>query len=245
MGEKSHHKMIEFLKKLSSRIRKPDEILVISAHWEESVPTLIDPNVHELFYDYYGFPAEAYKIKYPVTGNNTLVKLIQEQLKNKKIDSRIDNKRGIDHGVFIPLILMYPDGDIPVTQLSLIKGLNPGDHILLGEALQSLLTRNILIIGSGFSFHNLGMFSTDMNDVNDKLNNEFQDWLIDVCSKTADLKSRTNALEEWENAPYARYCHPREEHLLPLHVCASIAAVRANVIFDDYIIGKRSVAFEW
>lgn len=140
---------------------------------------------------------------------------------------------------------MYPQADIPCLQLSLLRGLNPSAHIALGKALRGLRNENILVIGSGFSFHNMMAFSWQGIGVPDPANDAFQNWLIEVCTGPLPQLEREQRLIDWEKAPSARYCHPREEHLLPLHVCLGMAEEPAKLIFDDQILGKRSVAFLW
>jgi 4,5-DOPA dioxygenase extradiol len=245
LGDPSHRAMVDFMMQLPSRLRKPDAILVISAHWEESVATLLGAQSPPLFYDYYGFPDEAYEITYPAPGNPGLANRIAGLLNRNNIPARVDPERGFDHGLFIPLKLMYPQADIPSTQLSLLRGLNPDAHIALGKALRELMHENILVIGSGFSFHNMGAFSWQENNTPDPANDAFQNWLIDVCTGPIDQAEREQRLIEWEKAPSARYCHPREEHLMPLHVCLGMAGKQATVVFDDYILGKRALAFLW
>lgn len=243
LGDPGHEAMVAFMRELPSKLRRPDAILVISAHWEESVPTLLGAESPGLFYDYYGFPAESYKITYPAPGSPELAARIVELLGKRSIPSRVDAKRGFDHGHFIPLKLMYPEADIPSLQISLVQGLDPAVHIALGQALGGLMSRDILVIGSGFSFHNLRAFSWEGRKKPDSQNDAFQDWLIDVC--TGPQAQGEQRLIEWEKAPSARYCHPREEHLLPLHACLAMAQKPARLVFDDYIIGKRAVAFMW
>ena len=245
LGDKSHEKMIRFLESLPQRLKKPEEILVISAHWEEAIPTIYSAENQTLLYDYYGFPPEAYDIHYPTRENSNLVTCVRKSLGENGFGSHLDNRRGLDHGVYIPLKLMYPEGGIPVTQLSLLNNLDPSSHLELGKALRPLLERNILIIGSGFSFHNMRLFTMSEPAQDDVRNDEFQNWLIEVCSKIDNPDQRFRELESWSEAPQARYCHPREEHLLPLHVCASITGSKADVIFDDSVAGKRAVAFHW
>jgi aromatic ring-opening dioxygenase catalytic subunit (LigB family) len=126
-----------------------------------------------------------------------------------------------------------------------VRGLDPTAHIALGKALHELMLENILVIGSGFSFHNMRAFSWQGIDRPDPANDLFQDWLIEVCTSPVSQSERERRLVEWEKAPSARYCHPREEHLLPLHVCLGLAGKPAQVIFDDPILGKRAVAFLW
>ncbi|HSQ40920.1 MAG TPA: class III extradiol ring-cleavage dioxygenase [Fibrobacteraceae bacterium] len=245
LGDPGHERMISFLKALPQRLKKPEAIIVISAHWEKSVPTIIGGERPPLLYDYYGFPEEAYSIKYPVQGNPTLAKRVQALLSARDIESDVELRRGFDHGVFEPLKMMYPGAGIPAIQISLISGLDPERHILMGSALKELLEENVLIIGSGFSFHNLGAFRWNDDNRPDKRNDGFQDWLIDVCTGGSAKEEKEGHLKEWEKAPNARYCHPREEHLLPLHVCFGMSDGPAEVIFDDYILGKRSVALQW
>jgi 4,5-DOPA dioxygenase extradiol len=245
LGDASHKAMIDFMTRLPARLRKPEAILVISAHWEENAATLLGAKMPVMFYDYYGFPDEAYKITYPAPGSPELASKIAGLLKKNNIPTRIDPERGFDHGLFIPLKMMYPEADIPSIQLSLLRGLNPAAHISLGKALRVLLDENILVVGSGFSFHNLRAFSWQENGSPDPANEAFQDWLIKVCTGPIPQSEREQRLIEWEKAPSARYCHPREEHLLPVHVCLGMADKPAEVVFDDQILGKRSVAFLW
>lgn len=245
LGGTGHEKMIAFLRDLSGRIPMPDEILVISAHWEEEVPTVISSENPGLLYDYYGFPEEAYRIKYPVPGNPGLANEITDLLENNGIESKRDSERGFDHGVFIPLMLIYPEASVPVTQLSLKRGLDAAEHIRIGRALRGLLDRDILIIGSGFSFHNMQAFSFKGNESPDKDNEAFQDWLIETCCEIGNDEDREKRLVNWTSAPGARYCHPREEHLLPLHVCQAMAGTEGQVVFDDYVVGKRALAILW
>lgn len=245
LGDAGHQAMVAFMSRLPAQLRKPDAILVISAHWEEDVVTLLGAPAPALLYDYYGFPNEAYKITYPAPGSPALADRIVRLLNGNQITTSVDSQRGFDHGLFIPLKLMYPEADIPALQMSLLRGLNPATHLAIGKALRELLTENILIVGSGFSFHNMRAFTWDGNTVSDSANDDFQNWLIDVCTGNISQAEREQRLREWEKAPFARYCHPREEHLLPLHVCAGMADTQGDLIFDDYILGKRSVAFLW
>ncbi len=245
LGDPGHKAMVDFMLQLPARLRKPEAILVISAHWEEGVATLLGAQTPAMFYDYYGFPEAAYEITYPAPGNPALAQRIAGLLNKNNIPARIDPQRGFDHGLFIPLKLMYPQADIPSLQLSLLRGLDPAAHLALGRALRELMDENILVIGSGFSFHNVRAFAWQGVNAPDPANDAFQDWLIDVCAGPISPAEREQRLVGWQKAPSARYCHPREEHLLPLHVCLGMADKAATVIFDDYILGKRGVAFLW
>ncbi len=245
LGDASHKAMVDFMLQLPAQLRRPDAILVVSAHWEESAATLLGAQYPPMFYDYYGFPDKAYEITYPAPGSPELATRIAAILEKNKIPVRMDMQRGFDHGLFIPLKLMYPQADIPSLQLSLLRGLIPAAHVTLGRSLRELMDENILVIGSGFSFHNMAGFAWQGGSSRDPANDAFQNWLIDVCAGPMDQPEKEKRLIEWEKAPSARYCHPREEHLLPLHVCLGMAGKPAKVIFDDQILGKRAVAFLW
>ena len=245
LGDPGHQAMVDFMAKLPLQLRRPDLIVVISAHWEEQAATVLGSEHPPMFYDYYGFPDAAYRIQYPGPGSPELAKRIVGLLEENKISARVDAQRGFDHGHFIPLKLMYPEADIPSIQLSLLRGLDPGAHIRLGKALRGLADANILVIGSGFSFHNMSAFAWQAAGGADPANDAFQDWLIETCASTLPQAERERRLIEWERAPSARYCHPREEHLLPVHICVGMAGEPGTVVFDDQILGKRSLAFRW
>ncbi len=245
LNDPGHQAMIRFMSGLPQQLRRPDAILVISAHWEEKDATLLGAENPGMLYDYYGFPEETYQVSYPAPGNPTLVREIQELLAASNISTEIDPQRGYDHGLFIPMMMMYPHADIPCIQLSLLRGLDAAAHIELGKALRPLNSRNLLVVGSGFSFHNMNAFSWGGNPREDKANDAFQDWLIEVCSGSLTQSEREQALVEWQKAPNARYCHPREEHLLPLHVCQGMADKEGKIVFNDYILGKRAIAVLW
>jgi aromatic ring-opening dioxygenase catalytic subunit (LigB family) len=161
------------------------------------------------------------------------------------MNARVDPERGFDHGLFIPLALMYPRAEIPAIQLSLIDGLSPALHLELGKNLRQIAVDNLLVIGSGFSFHNLSAFFHHDPSMISPRNEAFQDWLVETITAEMPPSERESRLTAWENAPHARYCHPREEHLLPLHVCAGLAGRSGRVLFDNRILGVRCVAFGW
>lgn len=246
LGDKGHEEMVEKLKYLSSKINKPSGIIVISAHWEEKITTITSAISPSLIYDYYGFPEESYHIKYPCPGEPFLAMQIEELLSKRGIKNKLDEQRGFDHGSFIPLKIMYPNADIPCIQLSLLKSLNPAEHIKIGTALSSIDYDNLLIIGSGFSFHNMRAFFEKETTDSKTMNEQFEQWLIDTCSNP-DIEEveRVNRLENWEHAPYARYCHPREEHLLPLHVCYGVAQSACTEYIELRIFNKKSSLYLW
>jgi 4,5-DOPA dioxygenase extradiol len=245
LGDPSHQAMMEFMRHLPAQLPEPEAILVISAHWEQAQATLLGAAKPPMFYDYYGFPPAAYEINYPAPGHPELAQQIISVLQQADMGARVDPERGFDHGLFIPLSLMYPQAEIPVIQLSLIDGLSPTHHLELGKILRQIAIDNLLVIGSGFSFHNMSAFFHHDPGMIAPRNEAFQDWLVETITADIPPYERESRLAAWESAPYARYCHPREEHLLPLHICAGMAGRPGRVLFDDQIMGVRCVAFGW
>jgi aromatic ring-opening dioxygenase catalytic subunit (LigB family) len=238
--------MVDFLKQIPMSLVVPSAILVISAHWESPVPTITGGLAPSLFYDYYGFPEEAYRIVYPAPGEPQLARRIHQLLQDQAITAGLDDRRGFDHGLFIPLKIMYPEAAIPCIQLSLLTSLRPDEHIRLGKALRQLRRENLLIIGSGFSFHNLEAFFQPPTEETRAANEAFEKWLFDTFSdKGLREEERERRLLDWDLAPGARFCHPREEHLLPLHVCYGIAGCAASRIYGMEIMGKKASAYIW
>jgi aromatic ring-opening dioxygenase catalytic subunit (LigB family) len=246
LGDDGHKEMVENLKMIAAKISKPSAIILISAHWEEVMPTITQAANPQLFYDYYGFPKEAYEIQYPVLGEPDLANKVFSALSDKGIKSTLDGKRGFDHGLFVPLKIIYPEADVPCIQLSLVNSLDSNEHIKIGKAISGLDYDNLLVIGSGFSFHNMKAFFTHKTAETEIMNEEFISWLNDTCSNpNLEENERTRRLVDWEKAPSARYCHPREEHLLPLHVCYGVANSACSEFFDLEIIGKKANVYLW
>lgn len=247
LGDASHQQMLVCLQNIAATINKPAAIVVVSAHWETALPTITAGANPSLIYDYYGFPEESYAIQYPCTGAPDLARKIQALLNNAGIKAELDDQRGFDHGLFVPLKIMYPDADIPCVQLSLIKSLNPAVHIAIGQALQSLSRDNILVIGSGFSFHNMKAFFQQAETAETKqLNHAFEDWLLKTCGDADSSETeRQQLLVNWADAPGARFCHPREEHLLPLHVCYGLAQSACTRRFELEILNKKASMYLW
>lgn len=244
LNDPSHRAMADFLKSFPQSIPTPEAILVFSAHWEEPMPIVLTSDHPAMLFDYYGFPAESYTYDYPAPGNPRLAEEIIALLHDNRIPASGDSCRGFDHGTFVPLLLMYPNAEIPTVQISLVKGLDPELHLEIGKTLKPLKDRNILVIGSGFSFHNMLAFQDNTAGVN-RANDAFQDWLTETCCEEMAESERIDRLIYWEDAPNARFCHPREEHLLPLHVCAGMAGRQGKIVFDDEILGKRAIGVFW
>ncbi len=196
----------------------PRAVLAISGHWEERDFTVqTNPNP-PMLYDYGGFPDFTYRIQYPAPGSPEVAARIGNLLDGAGISHRVDPDRGFDHGVFAPLFVMYPDADVPVLQLSLRSGYDPREHVAVGRALAPLRDEGVLILGSGFSYHNLRA----MGAAGVEPSRLFGEWLNDVLVE-GDTDDRTAALESWASAPGARQSHPAEDHLIPLMVAVGAA----------------------
>ena len=246
LGDRGHQKLVDFLQNIAPTLGQPSAILLISAHWEEQQVSITGGENPSLIYDYSGFPEESYNIKYPAPGNPALADKIYRLLQDADIEAKLDNHRGFDHGLFVPLKIMFPDASIPCVQISLVNSLDPQTHINIGKALSSLKTENILIIGSGFSFHNLSAFFSHKSGTTDTNNEAFEQWLIESCTnENISDSERESRLINWTEAPFARYCHPREEHLLPLFICYGASISAAKLVFNDLVLGKKTSAFIW
>lgn len=246
LGDSDHREMVERLTEIAGTLRKPSAILVISAHWEATIPAITSAANPSLIYDYSGFPSESYEIQYPCPGEPVLAGHIHKVLEKAGIPAWLDDQRGFDHGLFVPLKLMYPQADIPCVQLSLVNDLNAGTHLEIGQALQALDYDNLLIIGSGFSFHNMRAFFTSDTPEIQARNHAFDDWLAETCcDANLEEAQRVERLLQWDQAPHARFCHPREEHLLPLHVCYGLAERPSDKHISAIILGKKSSMFYW
>jgi len=201
---------------------RPEAVLVISGHWETDIPTVHAAPEHTLLYDYYGFPEHTYRLTYPAKGSPGVAARTRALLKEAGIASAVEATRGLDHGVFVPLKLIYPDADVPVVQLSLQAGLSPERHLDIGRALAPLRDNGVLIVGSGMTFHNMGEMRGGGSDQAVSASVAFDDWLTETVALT-DSQARAERLADWANAPGGRFAHPREEHLLPIMVAAGAA----------------------
>jgi 4,5-DOPA dioxygenase extradiol len=246
LGHPGHRELVDFLQQIPTTLIVPSAILVISAHWEEAIPTITSSKAPGLFFDYYGFPEESYAITYPAPGAPELAGEIHRLFLSCGLAAGLDAHRGFDHGVFIPLKIMYPEANIPCIQVSLLNNLHPGDHIEMGKALARLSYENLLIVGSGSSFHNLQAFREPPTETSQRDNEAFEQWLTEsITNESIRETERTRRLLHWDQAPAARYCHPREEHLLPLHVCYGIASKPASRVYSMGLMGKHVSAHIW
>lgn len=246
LGEASHDEMIAGLHEIRAMLAKPAAIIIVSAHWEAQHVNVTAAKHPALLYDYAGFPPAAYQIQYPASGSPVLAERICGVLQKMKIRASLNEERSFDHGMFIPLKIMYPEADIPCVQVSLVASRSPSEHIQIGKALSLLKEENLLVIGSGFSFHNMrAFFSLDTQEAH-LSNLAFEEWLVDTCSnRELSEQEREQRLMNWEKAPSARFCHPSEDHLLPLHVCYGVAQGPARQVFRWQVLGRQTSAYLW
>jgi aromatic ring-opening dioxygenase catalytic subunit (LigB family) len=171
-------------------------------------------------YDYSGFPEHTYHVQYSAPGSPALAATVKDLLSNAGFAVLEDAQRGFDHGTFVPLVLMYPDADVPVVMLSLRSTYDPEEHIRVGQALVGLRDEGVLIMGSGMTYHNMrGMGRNESTPVAEA----FESYLGSAITQS-DWKVRNDMLIHWESAAGARLAHPREDHLVPLMVVAGAAA---------------------
>jgi 4,5-DOPA dioxygenase extradiol len=217
----------DFLRGLSASIARPKAIVVVSAHWETDRPVVSAAARPDTIHDFYGFPEALYRLRYPAPGAPDLAHRAAGLLSTHGIVNRIDRERGLDHGAWVPLLLMYPDADIPVLQLSIQPQLGPAHHVAVGKALAPLRDDGVLVLASGGAVHNLRALAWGSDDAPAAWAQGFDDWLAE--------KIEAGAADELvayrDRASGAVQAHPRDEHLLPLFIALGAAGENA--------IGKR------
>ncbi|MGE4130389.1 MAG: class III extradiol ring-cleavage dioxygenase [Bdellovibrionales bacterium] len=216
----------------------PKAILVVSGHWEEKDFAVTASPKPPMVYDYSGFPAHTYQIKYDAPGSPELAEKIAAILNGVGLRSHTDQGRGFDHGTFVPLAVAYPKADIPVVQLSIRTDYDPLAHFQVGRALAPLRDQGVLIIGSGLSFHNLQMIGPEAAYPS----REFDNWLGETMK--AQPEERKNRLLKWVEAPFARISHPQEDHFVPLFVAVGAAEGERSyrIYHEDNFMGGIMVS---
>jgi aromatic ring-opening dioxygenase catalytic subunit (LigB family) len=222
------------LRRLPERLSaRPKAVMVISGHWEApqfSISTNARPSME---YDYSGFPPHTYQIRYQAPGDPELAENARRLLAAAGIETTPDARRGFDHGVFVPLGLMYPNADMPIVMVSIKSSYDPAEHLALGQALAPLRDEGVLIVGSGLNFHNMQGFGRDSSTPDAEL---FTRYLNEAIA-LKDTRARDEKLLRWESAPRARLAHPREDHLLPLLASAGAAGSDpGRVLFAESVM---------
>lgn len=214
-----------FLGELGGMTARPRAILVISAHWETTTPTIGAVDRNETMHDFGGFPRALYQLRYPAPGSPPVAARVSELLRASGLECETDRGRGLDHGAWVPLLLMYPQADIPVLQLSVQPHLGPEHHLRIGRALAPLRQEGVLIIGSGSLTHDLSEFRGQApNDPAPDWVNAFADYFHSALT-TGQID---DLIDYRRRAPFAVKNHPSEEHLLPLYVALGAAGANAR-----------------
>lgn len=229
-----------FLKQLGPQLGKPQAILVISAHWATRGPTISTSAAPATIHDFAGFPELLYQLRYPAPGAPSLAERVATALAAAGLGQPAMVDRGLDHGAWEPLMLMYPDAEIPVTQLSIQPQLGAAHHLKLGETLAQLRQEGILILASGAATHNLRVFGSYGFDADPPAwVVQFDRWLAAAIAHH-DLSA---LLDYRQRAPYAAQNHPSEEHLLPLFVALGAGgAAKATQLHESFTYGALSMA---
>ena len=225
-----------FLQQLASTMPTPQAILIISAHWLTAVPTVSTHPNPKTVYDFGGFSPELYQLRYPAAGAPDVANRVAELLTAANLPAQTNATRGFDHGIWTPLILIYPDAEIPVVQMSLQPTQGPEYHLKLGQLLAPFRSEGILIIGSGAATHNLRAFAGYTTDPPDWVTT-FDTWLTNTIHNN-DLHGLLNYRQQ---APYATRNHPTEEHLLPLFVALG-AGGQGQQIHQGFTYGAFSMS---
>lgn len=233
-GPGAHDALRRFLETLPASLPTPKAIVCITAHWEAPVVTVSTSSAPGMLYDYTGFPAHTYQVRWPAPGAPDVARRIGELLDTAGIPHAEDARRGFDHGTFVPLSVAWPGAEVPTVQVSLVSGLDPALHLRIGRALRPLRDEGVLVVGSGMSYHNMRGFRGGLGARDAAL---FDDWLAEAVASPA---TRDEALRSWTTAPAGRASHPREEHLLPLMVAAGAAGEDPGTLpFRADVLGVR------
>jgi 4,5-DOPA dioxygenase extradiol len=204
---------------LARRFGRPEAVIVVSAHWETEVPTIGFAAELETIHDFRGFPDELYRIRYPARGSAAVARKVAARLADAGLSTSTDPRRGLDHGAWVPLRLMYPSADVPVVPLSLQPHGGTRQAYRVGEALAPLRAEDVLILGSGSITHNLSELSAGQSSELAHVA-EFVDWLADRAAQ----RDSESLLDYRARAPHAVRNHPTDEHLLPFFTVLGAAA---------------------
>ena len=229
-----------YLSGLGEEIGRPEAIIMVSAHWEYPVLAMTTADKLETIHDFGGFPQALFDCRYEPPGIGSLAGRVSGLAGQAGFDLYADPRRGIDHGGWTPLILMYPDADIPTAQISLETARGPAHQLAVGKALAALREEGVLVIGSGSMTHNLRTL------VRDEPDSEGADWAVAFSEWVADAlaEGRVGDLLNWKDlAPNAEYAHPSDEHFLPLFTAlgAGGESPKAERIHSSFTYGTQSM----
>jgi 4,5-DOPA dioxygenase extradiol len=230
-----------FMASLSQQLPRPAAILCISAHWETAHPTVSSAAAPATIHDFYGFPEPLYQLRYAAPGAPALAARVAARLDEAGIGCVIDAERGLDHGAWNPLMLIYPQADIPVTQLSIQSSLDPAHHVAVGRALRPLRDEGVLVLASGGAVHNLRQFHVD-RETPALWAVSFDDWLAERIA-AGDEQALVSYREVRPDGPLA---HPRDEHFMPLFVALGAGGDKGRALHRSFAHGSLSMAaYAW
>lgn len=239
-----------FLVDLGPRLPRPKAIVVLSAHYDAAGIEITGAAHPETIHDFGGFPRELYQLRYEAPGDPALAADLAGRLSAQGLPARVEPRRGLDHGAWIPLLLMYPEANVPVVQVSIDSGRRADYHFALGRALRPLRADGVLVLGSGGATHNLGLYMRAGDRADDAAPLDwveaFNEWLAGAIEA-----GRTEDLLDWElHAPYAAPNHPSAEHFLPLFAVLGAAedderGRRIHASYDRGLLSLDSYAFGW
>ena len=219
----------------------PKAVLMISGHWEADEFSVMSSPKPPMVYDYHGFPEHTYHVEYSAPGSPELAKRVRDLIVAAGLPAKLDPQQGFDHGTFTPMVVMYPEADVPLVQVSLKSGYDPAEHLALGRALAPLRDEGVLIVGSGLSYHNLRQFGPGAKQVS----KTFDDWLQKTLVGSSP-EEREHRLLEWDKAPSARQAHPQEDHLVPLMVAVGAAEKeKADLVYHEENLFGGVTASSW
>lgn len=255
LGDPSHAQIVSSLRNRVPSILKlntadkPRAICLVTAHWSEHVPHISSGAAYKLYYDYYNFPAEAYKLKYPAPGSPEVAQEVAAAMKEEGLKPVLDEERNWDHGVFVPMMLVRPEADIPIVQISVLNSEDPVEHLAMGRALGRLREQNVVIVGSGFaSMHNTRvMMSGEMREPSFKAKNDEWSRAVTDAACEVDEAKREEKFKEWRKWPHAYQMHPRGggEHFLPLVVAAGAGGEGKAKFYADEYKGTDMYSYYW
>ena len=230
----------------AAALPQPRAIVIVSAHWDTAIPTVGFAQKLETIHDFWGFPGELYALRYPATGCPEASAEVVAALAAAGLPVERDPNRGLDHGAWIPLRLMFPDADVPVVPVSLQSAGGPQAAYRLGQALAPLVARGMLVVGSGNLTHNLRdlQLARSFGARTSSYVAEFSDWM---AKRLAD-RDVPALLDYRRQAPGGAQAHPTDEHLLPLFVALGAAGNDAKVEHlhsgvDHFVIAMDAYSF--
>jgi 4,5-DOPA dioxygenase extradiol len=224
----------------------PRAIVIVSAHWDTAEPTVGFADKLETIHDFYGFPDELYALRYPATGCREGAEVVVAAIAAAGLPVAKDLQRGLDHGAWVPLRLMFPEANVPVIPLSIQSRGGPQQAYRLGQAMAPLAAHGIMVIGSGNITHNLRDYQVAARNGGQApaYVRQFSEWIAERL-ETNDIDA---LLDYRQQAPGAVAAHPSEEHLLPLFVAlgaagAGPAVKRLHAGIDNFVIAMDAYSF--